>query len=52
LRIVALPDVRERLSMLDFDEVANTPEAFSARIKSEVPRWAKVIQQANLKVIE
>jgi tripartite-type tricarboxylate transporter receptor subunit TctC len=51
-QIVALPDVRERLAMLGLDAVTNTPEAFSARIKSEVPRWAKVIQLANLKAID
>jgi tripartite-type tricarboxylate transporter receptor subunit TctC len=51
-RIVALHDIRERLAMLGLDAIANTPEAFSARIKSEVPRWAKVIQLANLKAID
>jgi tripartite-type tricarboxylate transporter receptor subunit TctC len=51
-RIVALPDVRERLAMLGFDAVANTPDAFSARIKSEIPRWANVIRQAHLKAVD
>jgi tripartite-type tricarboxylate transporter receptor subunit TctC len=51
-RVVALPDVRARLTMLGFEVVANTPEAFSARIKSEIPRWAKVVRQANLKAID
>jgi tripartite-type tricarboxylate transporter receptor subunit TctC len=42
--------VSDRLAMLGFEPIANAPEAFSARIKSEIPRWAKVIQQANLKI--
>jgi tripartite-type tricarboxylate transporter receptor subunit TctC len=52
LRIVALPDVRERLSMLGFDGVANTREGIQCWIQSEVPQWAEVVQQANLKVSE
>jgi tripartite-type tricarboxylate transporter receptor subunit TctC len=52
LRIVALPDVRARLATLGFDAVASTPEAFAARVKSEVPRWAKVVRDANLKRID
>lgn len=51
-RIVALPEARERFATLGMDVVANTPSAFSARIRSEVPRWANVIRQANLKAMD
>jgi tripartite-type tricarboxylate transporter receptor subunit TctC len=30
--------------------VANTPEEFTAVIKEEIPKWAKVIKQANIKI--
>jgi len=49
-RIVALPDVRERLSGLGFEPVANTPEEFAAYIRAEVNKWAKVIREAGIKV--
>lgn len=51
-RIVALPDVKERLAAWGFEAVANTPGEFGAWIKAEVPRWAKVIRDANVKRAE
>ncbi len=50
VKIVALPDVKERLATLGFDPIANKPEEFGAYIKSEIARWAKVINEANIKV--
>lgn len=52
VRIVALPDVRERLAILGFDPVANTPAEFGAWIKTEVVRWAEVIRDAKIARIE
>jgi tripartite-type tricarboxylate transporter receptor subunit TctC len=47
--ILALPDVKEKLSGLGFDPVGNTPEEFAVRIKSEIERWGKVIKDAKIK---
>ncbi|HYW64273.1 MAG TPA: tripartite tricarboxylate transporter substrate binding protein [Bradyrhizobium sp.] len=44
------PEVRERLGVLGFRPVANTPEEFSARIKSEIAKWGKVVHDANLRI--
>jgi tripartite-type tricarboxylate transporter receptor subunit TctC len=49
VRIVALPDVRERLSALGFEPIASTPEELSDRIRWEIDKWAKVIRAANIK---
>ena len=49
VRIVALPEVKERLSSLGFDPVGDTPGEFTARMKLEMEKWAKVIRVANLK---
>jgi tripartite-type tricarboxylate transporter receptor subunit TctC len=49
-RLIALPDVRERLEALGFNPIANTPEEFGARIKTEFARWAKVIRDANIRI--
>jgi len=49
VRIVALPDVRERLSALGFEPIASTPEEFADRIRWEIDKWAKVIRAANIK---
>jgi len=48
-KILAQPDMKERLAMLGYDVVASTPEEFAARIKVEIPMWAKVIRAANIK---
>jgi tripartite-type tricarboxylate transporter receptor subunit TctC len=50
VRIVAMPDVKDRLASLGFDPIANTPEQFAAYIKSEIAKWAKVVREASIKV--
>ena len=48
--IVVAPDSKERLAVLGFDPVNNTPEQFTAYIKVEVTKWAKVIKESGAKV--
>lgn len=48
-RILAQPDMQERLATLGYEVVASTPEEFAARIKTEIDMWAKVIRAANIK---
>lgn len=49
-RIVEMPEVKERLDALGFNAVANTPEEFGSRIRSESARWAKVIREAKISI--
>jgi tripartite-type tricarboxylate transporter receptor subunit TctC len=49
VKVMALPDVKERMAVLGFEPVANTPEEFAVRIKAEIPKWGKVIRDANIK---
>jgi tripartite-type tricarboxylate transporter receptor subunit TctC len=48
-KIVASPDVKQRLEALGFTPVADTPEQFGARIKAEIAKWSKVVQDANIR---
>lgn len=48
-RIVQSPEIRERLRAMEFDIVASTPEYFSDWIRSEIPRWGKVIKATGAK---
>ncbi len=48
-KILQSPDVRDRLTAMEFDVVAGTPEQFSAWIRSEIPRWGKVIKATGAK---
>jgi tripartite-type tricarboxylate transporter receptor subunit TctC len=50
VRIIGLPDMKERLPTLGFEAVANTPEQFAERVKVELDTWGKVIRAANIKV--
>jgi tripartite-type tricarboxylate transporter receptor subunit TctC len=49
-RIVALPDVKERLDALGFAPVASTPEAYGMQIRNDIETWSKVVRDANIKV--
>jgi tripartite-type tricarboxylate transporter receptor subunit TctC len=50
VRIVALPDIQERLLKLGFDPIANSPAEFATRIKSEAIKWDKVAKDANIRI--
>jgi len=46
---LALPDLRGKLTDLGLDVIGNSPEEFAAAIKSETPKWAKVIKESGIK---
>jgi tripartite-type tricarboxylate transporter receptor subunit TctC len=48
--VVALSEVRERLSSLGFNPVANTPREFAGQIRLGTDKWRKVIQAAGIKL--
>ena len=43
------PEAAQKLTSLGFDTIDTTPEEFSSRIQTEIPKWAKVIQTAGIK---
>jgi tripartite-type tricarboxylate transporter receptor subunit TctC len=49
-KLVALADVKEKLAALGFAPVANAPDEFGARIKTESAKWGKVIDEAKIKI--
>jgi len=50
VKAVAQPDVTAHLVKLGFVPVANRPEEFGARIKSEIAKWGKVVHDAHLRI--
>jgi tripartite-type tricarboxylate transporter receptor subunit TctC len=50
VKTLAMPDVRKRLDELGLEVVGNTPAEFAAVIKKEIPEWAKVIKDADIKL--
>ncbi len=49
VKALALPDLRAKLTDLGLEVVGNSPDEFAAVIKSEIPKWAKVIKEAGIK---
>ncbi|MSQ71354.1 MAG: tripartite tricarboxylate transporter substrate binding protein [Betaproteobacteria bacterium] len=49
-RVLAMPEVRQRLAELAVEPGGGTPEQFGAFMQTETKRWALVVQQANIKV--
>ncbi|MFL6929211.1 MAG: Bug family tripartite tricarboxylate transporter substrate binding protein [Xanthobacteraceae bacterium] len=50
VRVMAAPEIRERLVTLGFEPVAGSPEEFAAWIRNEIAKWANVIRDANITV--
>jgi tripartite-type tricarboxylate transporter receptor subunit TctC len=49
-RIVQLPDVRDRLGALGAEIIGGTPREFADHIQREIPKWAKVIKAAGVRL--
>jgi tripartite-type tricarboxylate transporter receptor subunit TctC len=50
VRILGLPDVKERLLALGAEPNPMTPAAFDAHVKTEIAKFSKIIREANIKV--
>ena len=50
IRIVGMPDVRERVAALGSDLVTSTPEEFDAFVKRELAVWSKVVKDVGIKI--
>lgn len=49
-RIVQLPDIRKRITVLGGEPVADTPEQFAAIIHGDIVKWKKVAAAAHVRV--
>jgi tripartite-type tricarboxylate transporter receptor subunit TctC len=47
-KIVAIPEIRDRLIGLGLEPVANTPQEFEAWIKAEIEKWGEAMQAAKV----
>lgn len=48
VKILAMPDVKERLLASGSEPVSSSPEELDAFVRSEISRWAKVIKAAGV----
>jgi hypothetical protein len=49
VRVLGMPDVREKLAANALEPIGDSPAAFQAFINAEISRWARVVKSANLK---
>jgi tripartite-type tricarboxylate transporter receptor subunit TctC len=49
-KIVKLPDVMEKMAAQGAEPHTNSPEEFSAWMKSEIAHWGKVVADGNIKL--
>jgi tripartite-type tricarboxylate transporter receptor subunit TctC len=49
VRILNLPDVREKLAGIGMDVVTDTPDQFAAFVQSEIAKWSPVVKASGAK---
>jgi tripartite-type tricarboxylate transporter receptor subunit TctC len=49
VKALRVPDVIEKLSSQGAEPVGNTPEEFTAFVRSEIDKWAKLVKAANMR---
>jgi tripartite-type tricarboxylate transporter receptor subunit TctC len=49
LKVLAMPDVKEKLAGLGLEAAPGTPEALATLIQSETAKWAKVVKESGAK---
>ena len=47
-RILALPDVRDRLFAIGAEPMSASPEQFSAMVRADVDKWGKLVRAAGI----
>ena len=50
VRILNLPEIKEKLQGMEFEIIAGSPEQFEQWIHDEIARWGKVIKDTGVKV--
>jgi tripartite-type tricarboxylate transporter receptor subunit TctC len=49
LKVLADPEMKQKFAALGLDTVGSTPEETHAAIAADIPKWAQVIKDANIK---
>jgi tripartite-type tricarboxylate transporter receptor subunit TctC len=50
VKILQLPDIKERWAALGAEPITNTPEQFAAFLKADLGKWAKVVRESGAKM--
>ena len=50
INLLRQPEVRQQIARLGANPAGNTPDQFTAHIRTEIAKWAKVIKAANIEL--
>jgi tripartite-type tricarboxylate transporter receptor subunit TctC len=50
VKVLKLPEIRDRLIAMAYRPIANTPEEFDSFIRAELAKWAKVIKDSGARL--
>ncbi|MEW6450110.1 MAG: tripartite tricarboxylate transporter substrate-binding protein [Pseudomonadota bacterium] len=50
VKIIAMPDVKDKLAAVGFIPIGDTPEEFNAYLRAESEKWGKVIREGKITV--
>lgn len=50
VKILAQPDMKERMLAVGFEPVGDPPDKFAAYLRVEVEKWSKVVRQADIRI--
>ena len=50
LKVLAMPDVKEKLASLGFEQADTSKENFPRLVSDEIRQWTKVAKEANIKI--
>jgi tripartite-type tricarboxylate transporter receptor subunit TctC len=50
VKVLALPEVKERLGAVGAEAVGSSPDQFGAFIRAETAKYARIVKEANIKI--
>jgi tripartite-type tricarboxylate transporter receptor subunit TctC len=50
MKVMVLPDIKERLFNAGFEVVTSTPDQFAEFTRNEIQKWGKIVKAAGLKI--
>jgi tripartite-type tricarboxylate transporter receptor subunit TctC len=50
IKIMAMPDVKERIVTMGFDPTSSSPDQLADLMKAETAKWSKVVRDTNIKI--
>jgi tripartite-type tricarboxylate transporter receptor subunit TctC len=50
VQVLELPEMRKQFEQMSIEPIGNSPAEFSAVIATELPKWAKFLREAGIRL--